>query len=219
MRFKILMLASLALAAPAVQAQVPGHYPTTANATITTSDATATPAEIATFFGAPNDLATGIGEHWVNYDLGSFRIIDGVGNDFNVYEVDGGSPEWGSVDILVSADNINFFNVESSFGPAVDLIGDEAHNVGSGSFRRSFDIGAAVIALGASQFRYLRIDGTAGGAIGGTNDFDLDAVGLVNFTQVSAPPAVPEPASWAMLIAGFGLTGVASRRRRRSVAA
>jgi hypothetical protein len=32
--------------------------------------------------------------------------------------------------------------------------------------------------------------------------------------------AVPEPASWAMLIAGFGLVGAASRRRRRkSVAA
>ncbi len=30
---------------------------------------------------------------------------------------------------------------------------------------------------------------------------------------------VPEPASWAMLIAGFGLVGVAARRRRTSVAA
>ena len=29
---------------------------------------------------------------------------------------------------------------------------------------------------------------------------------------------VPEPASWAMLIAGFGLTGAAMRRRRRAVA-
>ena len=32
-------------------------------------------------------------------------------------------------------------------------------------------------------------------------------------------PGVPEPASWAMLIAGFGLVGAASRRRRRSAAA
>ena len=31
--------------------------------------------------------------------------------------------------------------------------------------------------------------------------------------------AVPEPASWAMLLAGFGVVGVASRRRRRTVAA
>jgi hypothetical protein len=32
------------------------------------------------------------------------------------------------------------------------------------------------------------------------------------------PPAVPEPASWAMLIAGFGLTGAMARRRRTMVA-
>jgi hypothetical protein len=30
---------------------------------------------------------------------------------------------------------------------------------------------------------------------------------------------VPEPASWAMLIAGFGLTGAAMRRRRRATVA
>ena len=34
-----------------------------------------------------------------------------------------------------------------------------------------------------------------------------------------ATAAVPEPTTWAMLIAGFGLTGVAARRRRRALAA
>ncbi len=48
-------------------------------------------------------------------------------------------------------------------------------------------------------------------------------------TPAGAPPfalldgvsltAVPEPASWALIIAGFGLVGVAARQRRRSVAA
>lgn len=32
------------------------------------------------------------------------------------------------------------------------------------------------------------------------------------------PPAIPEPASWALLIAGFGLTGAVARRRRRVAA-
>jgi hypothetical protein len=215
MRVKVLMLACLMLAAPAAQAAVTGHYATTTNSTITTSDTTATAAEIATFYGAPDDLYTGIGSHWVTYDLGNFRIIDGAGNDFNVYELNGGTPEWGALDILVSADNVSFFNVEASFGPAVDLIGDDAH--GNASFRRSFNVGAAVTALGASQFRYLRLDGTSSGAISANNGFDLDAIGLVNFTEVTTPPGpgvVPEPASWAMMIAGFGLVGGAARRRR-----
>ena len=48
-------------------------------------------------------------------------------------------------------------------------------------------------------------------------------------TPAGAPPfalldgvsltAVPEPASWALLIAGFGLVGGAARQRRRSIAA
>ena len=37
--------------------------------------------------------------------------------------------------------------------------------------------------------------------------------------DVGGTGAVPEPASWAMLIAGFGLTGAAMRRRRRVTAA
>jgi hypothetical protein len=36
---------------------------------------------------------------------------------------------------------------------------------------------------------------------------------------VTGPGGVPEPASWALLIAGFGLTGAAMRRRRQVVAA
>ena len=36
------------------------------------------------------------------------------------------------------------------------------------------------------------------------------------FDDIAA--AVPEPASWVMLIAGFGLVGVAARRRRKSAA-
>ena len=34
-------------------------------------------------------------------------------------------------------------------------------------------------------------------------------------TQNDAPPSAPEPASWAMMVAGFGLAGFALRRRAR----
>ncbi len=40
-----------------------------------------------------------------------------------------------------------------------------------------------------------------------------------NITFGSVTPGVPEPASWAMLIAGFGLVGAAQRRRTSAVAA
>lgn len=40
--------------------------------------------------------------------------------------------------------------------------------------------------------------------------------GIDNFSM--SAQAVPEPASWAMLIAGFGLTGAAMRRRRTAIA-
>ena len=36
--------------------------------------------------------------------------------------------------------------------------------------------------------------------------------------NVSISLAVPEPASWAMLISGFGLVGAVARRRRRLLA-
>jgi hypothetical protein len=46
--------------------------------------------------------------------------------------------------------------------------------------------------------------------------FHSDSVVLLDVTTAPDPMTggVPEPASWAMLIAGFGLTGAAMRRRR-----
>jgi hypothetical protein len=52
------------------------------------------------------------------------------------------------------------------------------------------------------------------------SDLRTDSGNLVNFTalkQVSfeaAAPGVPEPATWAMMLGGFGLMGSAMRRRR-----
>ena len=49
-------------------------------------------------------------------------------------------------------------------------------------------------------------------------DFSTNG-GQAIFSYNSAGAVVPEPASWAMLIAGFGLVGAAARRRRAVVAA
>lgn len=55
-------------------------------------------------------------------------------------------------------------------------------------------------------------------AIGSAN---LEAVGpltTVSITPKMAAPAVPEPATWALMIAGFGTVGYAMRRRRARIA-
>jgi hypothetical protein len=65
-----------------------------------------------------------------------------------------------------------------------------------------------------------------GGYMDATNTFrvqlaeDLpeEAKGLLQETLVSARSVVPEPASWAMMIAGFGLVGAMARRRRMAAA-
>jgi hypothetical protein len=49
----------------------------------------------------------------------------------------------------------------------------------------------------------------------GFSDSDLPGLVAQTFT---ASAAVPEPANWALLIAGFGLTGAALRRRQRAFA-
>ena len=53
-----------------------------------------------------------------------------------------------------------------------------------------------------------------GGSFGGrTNFWAFDILNVSQATQVGG--AVPEPATWAMMLFGFGATGVALRRQRR----
>jgi hypothetical protein len=44
---------------------------------------------------------------------------------------------------------------------------------------------------------------------------NIGANGLTNIRPYATGPAVPEPATWAMMIGGFGLLGAAARRRTR----
>ena len=55
------------------------------------------------------------------------------------------------------------------------------------------------------------------------NNFMYTQAGTQGFWQTTAfgdlPSAVPEPATWAMMITGFGLAGTAIRRRRQTLIA
>jgi hypothetical protein len=52
-----------------------------------------------------------------------------------------------------------------------------------------------------------------------TNVRELDTISFTTGDQIPAVVAVPEPASWALLVAGFGVVGAMARRRRTAVAA
>ncbi len=60
-----------------------------------------------------------------------------------------------------------------------------------------------------------RLDLVTNNTNGLNNYFGIDNV---NFTLNAAPGAVPEPATWALMILGFGAVGATMRRRARSVA-
>ena len=153
------------------------------------------------FLGAPDDVYLGLGRAQVTYDFGDWLIVNrDAAVDFNVYEVDTGSAEFHLMTVLVSQDGVSFTNVKSSEQALVRITGDNAAHTNS-SYGRSYDLG------GLEWARYVRIDGTYNTAPGGTNGFDLDAIGA---HQVMA--AVPEPATWALMLAGVG--GLLARRRR-----
>ena len=85
---------------------------------------------------------------------------------------------------------------------------------------RGIDIDPYLLTNGFSwdaAFSYVRLtddtnEGDQGGASVGA---DIDAVGAIS--TVFVPPGVPEPATWATMIAGFGLIGTVMRRRGRLV--
>jgi hypothetical protein len=164
------------------------------------------------FTGAPDGSSANNGVNWVGiggqtvtFDFGLDRVDDGAGQDFNVYEVNYGSPEFGLITVAVSIDGSTFFDISASAGAWIDLDGDEAHGVAG--FARSYDLDGS----GLAQARFVRIDGNGTGAAGGTNAFDLDAIGAANFTL--ALPSVPLPAALPLLAGG--LAGLAFLRRRR----
>lgn len=119
-------------------------------------------------------------------------VVDGVGNDIFIAEV-GASGE--QANIFVSFDFINF----TFLGLAIDN-GVTAFDLASIGF--------------ASPVRAVRIVGLDN--FGGSPGFD---VSYVQVLPGSVGPAVPEPATWALMIAGFGLAGAGLRRRAGGEAA
>lgn len=87
----------------------------------------------------------------------------------------------------------------------------------------SFHVGAAngePTGVGYSATAFYKFD--AGNLLGGLDLIGFNRAGLSNarlyytgeYTPPPPPPVVPEPATWAMMLAGLGTVGYTMRRRR-----
>lgn len=191
---KILLQACALALVTASTGALAGAFPTVLSGN-TTSQAD------SIFLGAPDDVFVGLGADEVTYDFGLNHVVNRAGLvDLNVYEVDWGGVEFGLMDILVSQDGIAFTSIKTSQVALERITGDSAH--GNDSFGKSYDLGSF------DWVRYVKIDGIGTGRAGGTNDFDLDAIGAHEVTPI------PEPSTWAMMLGGLlALAGMARRQR------
>lgn len=79
------------------------------------------------------------------------------------------------------------------------------------------------VETGQSEFRRLLNQPvlTAGNTIfvRGTSGADSSFSGTITLANTGTGGAIPEPATWALMLAGFGATGLAARRRTTGVKA
>jgi len=132
-------------------------------------------------------------DEYLIYNFHDQPITDLAGPDFNVYEQENGGAEIeDKFTVSVSNDGTNFVDVTSTFGDALDLMGDEAH--AADSMKASYDLAGS----GLSEAQFLHVahtDGVDGAA-------EIDSVGR----------ALPEPASGVLM--GLGASVLGFRRRR-----
>jgi len=99
----------------------------------------------------------------------------------------------------------------SNFGPTRDIVGatGDLFYFSAFDFLAGGNIAFLVEGAGlyAVDFDLFGGTGSFGGMDGGLTEFSVESAG-----------GIPEPASWAMMIGGFGLAGAALRRRRVRVA-
>lgn len=158
-------------------------------------------------------------------DLGGIEDSHPIGIGFQVISVVVTGTAAG--DGVFGADDFDFF-LFSAYSPldyTKELIGQRMTNgftfgsfeAGYGGGSGDFNIFALPIDVETTLQAQNLIGNVGAAPPNGSFYFVLTPNGSDSLAVVSILPGVPEPASWAMLIAGFGLTGAAMRRRRHVV--
>lgn len=153
--------------------------------------------------GSPTSLGSFAAGRYRITATGLVDLVGPIGSGFTM------RPD-GVPDVPVTAPGYGYFNpsgsviADGAYGAAGaafnigSLVGSFSATPGAGDF---FAIGySTVVTLAASGSLYAMVNDTAYFNNGGAFSVEVGAV--------------PEPASWAMLIAGFGLVGATLRRRR-----
>lgn len=147
---------------------------------------------------------------------GTFSLIlaNLPGNTITV----GNNPTFGAGTNLISGD---FSNVTLSGRRNLTLLGGTGSGTNFTSGVLSFDQGSSFeVLLGISSITPgVNATNAANAVTGAPNKALRSFRGRIGATFSSDPaaitPSVPEPASWMLMIAGFGMVGVSARRRSR----
>ena len=111
---------------------------------------------------------------------------------------------------------------DGNYDEAFKLVGDP--DLGPGN---TLNFGTTMFGLTVIGAHYGNVDGDAGNVtVFWLFDFGAEGADYVTLTPrdgwsnaylytTGTPPAVPEPATWAMMLVGFGAAGTALRRSRR----
>jgi hypothetical protein len=144
--------------------------------------------------GAPID-ASRVTIFGFNTDPNITGATTGAGDDFNV--ISSGNQPNGLAALEICFKDAGPTNNCTGASGGVAIGGST-----SGTFGLTFASQLNQITMNAFSVRYQGIDSQTLGIRGGSA------------SGVPLPPAVPEPATWAMMLAGFGLVGAGLRRRR-----
>lgn len=200
----VLFLVGLGLTTSGHAALSPGAFGPTSNASVVVTPAFGT-------LSVGGALAANYIDFGVDFSFGG---VEGYFDDTDIFAF-GGINGDGVLDLLTAIDG-RIVVPGTTTGTTTDMISVEAGFASPGQLTLSvFDINNVLLAS--------VLNDVATG-LNGRSLFSLTAAGIASFrisgddtfgvAQISIGSAVPEPATWTLLIGGFAVVGVARRRQR-----